>query len=193
MKTIFLAVATTSIFLAACNSGKTTNSSTQDSMIATQVPADRKDDAGEKKSSPASKLINDYLQLKNALTKDNTGDAAASGKAIATDFEGFDKAVLDEKQKKSFEDIADDGREHGEHIGKSAGNISHQREHFEMLSKDVYDLVKLVGAGQSLYVDHCPMYNNNKGANWLSETKSIQNPYLGQKMANCGVVKEELK
>jgi hypothetical protein len=37
------------------------------------------------------------------------------------------------------------------------------------------------------------MYNNNKGAIWLSETKEIKNPYLGKDMDTCGSAKEELK
>lgn len=56
----------------------------------------------------------------------------------------------------------------------------------------MYELVKSVGSGQKLYYTHCPMYNENKGADWLSETKDIQNTYLGQAMLTCGSVKEEL-
>jgi hypothetical protein len=37
------------------------------------------------------------------------------------------------------------------------------------------------------------MYNNNKGADWISEKKEISNPYLGKEMPTCGTVKEELK
>jgi len=95
-------------------------------------------------------------------------------------------------QKKSFEDIADDAKEMAEHISTNAGKIAHQREHFDMLSKDMYDVVKTFGAGQTLYQDFCPMYNNKKGATWLSETKDIKNPYLGKEMPDCGSVKETL-
>ena len=62
-----------------------------------------------------------------------------------------------------------------------------------MLSKDVYDLVKTFGAGKPLYQDFCPMYNDKKGATWLSETKEIKNPYLEQKMPTYGTVKEVIK
>lgn len=138
-------------------------------------------------------LLESYFQLKNALAEDNSSGAAVAGKAIAAGFTGFDKTSLTTAQKKSFEDIAGDAKEMSEHIGESAGKLPHQREHFEMLSQDMVDLVKLFGAGQTLYVDHCPMYNNNKGANWLSETKAIKNPYLGTKMSTCGSIKEEIK
>ncbi len=138
-------------------------------------------------------IVTAYLQLKDAFTKDNTNDAATAGKALEAAFKSFDKSALTAEQKKTYEDIESDAREHAEHIGANAGKIEHQREHFDMLSKDVYDLVKAFGAGQTLYKDFCPMYNDNKGAIWLSETKDIKNPYFGKAMSSCGSMKEELK
>jgi hypothetical protein len=138
------------------------------------------------------KIVEKYLQLKNALVKDNTKDAAASGKEIVEAMETLDKSFLKDEQKKIYEDVEDDAREHAEHIGENAGNIEHQREHFDMLSNDLYDLVKEFGSGQILYKDFCPMYNDKKGAIWLSETKEIKNPYYGKKMVTCGSVKEEI-
>ena len=133
------------------------------------------------------------MQLKNAFTKDNTNDAATAANTLEDKFKNFNKTTLSAAQKKTFEDIADDAGEHAEHIGKNGGNIAHQREHFEMLSKDMYDLVKAFAAGQVLYKDFCPMYNKGKGAFWISETKKIQNPYLGKAMPTCGSIKEEIK
>lgn len=138
-------------------------------------------------------IVSGYLQLKNAFAKDNTGDAATVASSLETAFKSFDRTSLDAMQKKTFEDIANDATEHAEHIGKNGGNIAHQREHFVMLSKDMYDLVKAFGGEQTLYKDFCPMYNNNEGAFWLSETKEINNPYLGKAMPTCGIVKEEIK
>ena len=101
---------------------------------------------------------------------------------------GFDKSLLTAEQKKVYDDIESDLKEHAEHIAKS--KIDHQREHFSTMSTDVYDLVKAFGAGMTLYHDHCPMANDNKGAMWLSESKDIRNPYFGEKMMTCGSVKE---
>jgi len=61
------------------------------------------------------------------------------------------------------------------------------------MSEDVYALVKAFGGGQSLYHDYCPMYNDGKGALWLSETKAINNPYFGKEMPHCGNVEEMIK
>ena len=104
-----------------------------------------------------------------------------------------DKSFLTADQKKVYDDIEQDLKEHAEHIGKSSGDIKHQREHFVMMSDDVYDLVKAFGGGQPLYHDHCPMANDNKGAMWLSETKEVKNPYFGGKMNECVKVQEVIK
>jgi hypothetical protein len=143
--------------------------------------------------TPLKELMSQYLQLKNALANDNGKDAATAGNGLVEAISKVDKNTFSEDQKKKYDDIADDAKEMAEHIGKNADKIVHQREHFDMLSTDMYDLVKTFGAGQPLYKDFCPMYNNKKGAIWLSETKDIKNPYLGKSMPTCGVIKEELK
>lgn len=68
-----------------------------------------------------------------------------------------------------------------------------KRKNFVFLSTVMAKSVKAFGYGnQKLYVDYCPMANDNKGAYWLSRTKEIRNPYLGQKMPTCGEVRKEL-
>jgi hypothetical protein len=52
-----------------------------------------------------------------------------------------DTKSLDAKLKK-YVAIADDAKEHAEHIGDNSGKIEHQREHFAMLSKDINDFVQ---------------------------------------------------
>lgn len=138
-------------------------------------------------------IVNGYLLLKNTLAENNTKDAATAGKILESAFKSFDKKTLNAEQKKVYEEIEEDAREHAEHIGANGGNIKHQREHFETLSKDILDLVKVFGSGQTLYQDFCTKYNNGKGANWLSETKEINNPYMGKKMSSCCVMKGEIK
>ena len=138
-------------------------------------------------------IIEDYLQLKNSLVSDNSKSAAAFGKEMFDSMVRLDKSLLTTDQKKIYVDIEEDAKEHAEHIGENEGNIEHQREHFDILSNDLYDLVKEFGSGQVLYKDFCPMYNDKKGAIWLSETKEIKNPYLGKNMSTCGSIKEVIK
>ncbi|MEP6594992.1 MAG: DUF3347 domain-containing protein [Ginsengibacter sp.] len=138
-------------------------------------------------------VVDHYLDLKNALVNNNGRDAANGGKAMANAMDKIDKSLLTAEQKKVYGDIEDDLKEYAEHIGKNAGDIEHQREHFSMMSEDVYDLFKAFGGGQTLYHDHCPMANDNKGGMWLSETNEAKNPYYGGKMNECVKVEEVIK
>ncbi len=193
MKNIFGNISIVALILIACNSNtKSTESqaAATDTNTVSHVTATVTDSGNV---TSIKDIVDSYLQLKNAFTKDNTNDAAAVATSLQSALQHFNKSTLTANQKKTFDDIQADATEHAEHIGKNGGNIAHQREHFEMLSKDIYDLAKAFGAGQTLYKDFCPMYNNGKGAFWLSEIKDIKNPYMGKKMATCGIVKEEIK
>jgi hypothetical protein len=138
-------------------------------------------------------VVDHYLDIKNALIRNSGSEAANDGKAMADAISKVDKSLLTADQKKIYNDIEGDLKENAEHIGKSSGDIAHQREHFSMMSEDVYDLVKTFGGGQSLYHEHCPMAEDGKGAIWLSETKEVKNPYFGGKMNECVKVKEVIR
>ncbi len=146
-----------------------------------------------KVSASLDGIVDNYLQLKNALANDDASAAATSAKSIMAGMSKVDVAALTPDQKKVYSNIADDLKENAEHISKNAGKIAHQREHFAMMSDDVFDLVKGFGAAKPLYQDHCPMAQEGKGADWLSETKEIHNPYLGKKMPDCGSVEAVVK
>lgn len=205
MKSIIVSLAT-AIILTACNNSNnpTANTSQNDVKNDTGITAlqqEIKDTSGAQNNMatsvatfPTKEIIAGYLQLKNALTKDDGKDAATAGNSIVATLAKVDIKSLSETQMKSYMDIADDLKEHAEHIGANAGKIEHQREHFIMMSKDMADLIKIFGnVGQTLYKDFCPMANDGKGATWISEVKEIKNPYLGSKMPDCGSVKETIK
>jgi hypothetical protein len=139
-----------------------------------------------------NEIISNYLTLKNALTKDDAKGAGVAGKTLYATFNAVNVNSIDAKLKKEYVDIADDAKEHAEHIGANADKLEHQREHFVMLSKDINDLIKIFGTKQKLYQDFCPMANDGKGAIWISEVKDIKNPYQGSKMLTCGSMKKAL-
>jgi hypothetical protein len=205
MKKIFLgfAIATTTILMA-CNSsnnksadakqGDVKNDTSTRQQATTDTAATQTSVAVGTATFPAKEIIGGYLELKNALAKDNGKDAASAGSTIVATLAKVDMKNLSREQMKSYMDIADDLKENAEHIGANAGKIDHQREHFITLSKDMADFVKAFGnGGETLYKDFCPMANDGKGATWISETKEIKNPYLGSKMPDCGSVKETIK
>lgn len=146
--------------------------------------------ADESQSAGVDQIIENYLQVKEALVNDNQGKAASAGGKLAAAFEAFDVEGTESGQQQEMIDIIEDAQEHAEHITES--DIDHQREHFEILSKDVKDMLAITGTDRNLYQQYCPMYNKNKGAFWLSESEEVRNPYYGQKMLKCGEVQEEI-
>ncbi|MUP47047.1 DUF3347 domain-containing protein [Gramella sp. BOM4] len=135
-------------------------------------------------------IIDNYLQIKNALVADDQEAAAQAGGKLVGEFEDFDQSNYSSEEQQELTDIIEDAKEHAEHIAESA--IDHQREHFDILSKDVIDMIAITGTDKKLYQDFCPMYNDNKGAQWLSATKEIKNPYFGSKMMDCGKIQKEI-
>lgn len=139
----------------------------------------------------SSDIVTDYLTLKNALVSDDQDRAAKAGEKLEGSLKSFDPSKFADNQQGELNDIIEDATEHAEHIAKS--DIGHQREHFDVLSKDIIDLLAITGSDRTLYQAYCPMYNNNKGAQWLSTSKEIKNPYYGSKMMTCGEVQKEIK
>ena len=199
MKNLIFAVAIATTTLAACNNANNKSAANKSMDDTIKVDNSMIKDATtssasiSKEDGAMKEMVAQYLQIKNALVNDNGKDAASAGNAFVASMGKMDAKSLPADKKKIWENLADDAKEMAEHIGKNADKIEHQREHFDMLSNDMYDMLKAFGRGQTLYQDYCPMYNNKKGAYWLSETKEIKNPYLGKKMPVCGSVKEEIK
>jgi hypothetical protein len=192
MKRVTLMFALIAVTFLACNNagdkpngqGKTTDTTALRPVVT---------NSRGKAESSIKDVLNGYLDIKNALANDNSEDAAKGGQKVLDAIGKTDQSSFTEKQKKDYLDVADDIKENAEHINKSSGKIAHQREHFDMLSQDIYKLAKAFNTGEKLYQDFCPMYNDSKGAAWISETKEIKNPYLGKEMSECGEVKEEIK
>ena len=210
MKKIFISgFILSAILIAACNNNTSKNDNETHDMnnmnkdtVQHAVTTDDKDvkvvpvtysNVDAKAAASIKEMVSHYLHIKNALTNDNGSEAAVGAKAMVAAISKLDKSLLTAEQKKLYDGIEEELKTHAEHIGKNGDKIEQQRSHFSMLSEDVYDLAKAFGAGQPLYHDHCPMYNENKGAMWLSEMKEVKNPYYGSKMITCGTVEEVIK
>jgi hypothetical protein len=176
------------IFSACNNNNPKSGENTVQKNDSTKVTSGNSENTGT-----VEDIISGYMGVKNSLANDNSNEAATAANGLVASVAKLNVTVLNSAQVKVFDEVKDDIKEHAEHIEKNGSNIAHQREHFDMLSQDVYDLVKTGKSVRELYKDYCPMYNDNKGASWLSEEKEIKNPYLGKKMPTCGEVKEVIK
>ena len=196
MKKIIFIFAIAATTLAACNSTGNKSTGNQKANNGTQASSqtdNAKTSSGVNNTAATKEMVIQYLHIKDGLAKDNGNDAATAAKAFVETTAKVDIASFNADKKKTWEDISADAKEMAEHIGANPDKLEHQREHFEMLSKDMYDLVKAFGGGQILYKVFDTMYNNGKGAFWLSETKEIKNPYMGKAMLNSGAIQEEIK
>jgi len=142
------------------------------------------------KNSATSAIVDGYLEIKNGLVSDDKSAATKGGESLLNAFASFNMGSLTKEQHSEYMEIIENATEQAEHIVKSP--IDHQREHFEVLSNDMNDLIALLGTEKTLYQDFCPMANNGKGAIWLSETEEIKNPFYGSKMMKCGKMQKQI-
>ena len=140
------------------------------------------------KDAKAEAILTGYFNLKDALVADDTKKAAEVASKLVVSFKDFDRNAYTGTQQMELIEIINDAKEHAEHIAKS--EISHQREHFKTLSKDITDMIVISGTANTLYEQFCPMYD--KGSAWLSTSKEVRNPYYGSKMLKCGKVQKEI-
>jgi len=198
MKAKVTAVAVIAIFLSACtgSSDNVNQNSDQDqaghmnsqNMDSNMMAHADSSDVSVIESQTASAVISSYLEIKNALVADNDRKAAMAGKNLVGAFDHIDKGQVSPGNMTAFKDIIEDARENAEHISESRGNISHQREHFELLSKDIKDLIMITGADRTLFELLCPMDENNRGGMWLSASDEVRNPYYGNETREDGKV-----
>ena len=174
------------VFLSACGNAGNKTADAKPVQTETTVAVETK------KTATIAPMVSHYLELKNALVNSNGKQAAAASQEVGKALAAMDKSSFTAEQQKVFTDNQEDLKEHAEHIGNTT-DVKHQREHFSGLSEDVFALTKAFGSGQTLYKDNCPMFNDKKGAIWLSEVKDIKNPYYGSKMLTCGKMVSEIK
>lgn len=127
----------------------------------------------------AEKLTSAYLALKTGLVKGDREMAKGQAQELVKILKNSDDEL-------------------GQSIGReaesiiAADNIGVQRENFEDLSSNMYHLVSQVDVDRDLYWQYCPMAFDGEGANWISDSKNILNPYFGDKMLKCGSVEKKL-
>ena len=207
MKTVLFSLLAVGTFaLTSCKENKEQKSTTEtsmkhdmstmsDSAAMGNMATDKEVTVTEAKKSSAdlTELYSHYTHLTFALSGDDDKEAVNTAKGILEALPKINKNGFSAEQKKEYAELESSIKEHAQHIADNAGNIDHQREHLDLMSADFYDLLKDFGTPKPVYKVFCPMYNDNKGAFWLSDSREVKNPYYGKKMASCGEVQEEIK
>ncbi|MGB8705060.1 MAG: DUF3347 domain-containing protein, partial [Gillisia sp.] len=132
-------------------------------------------------------LLNHYLNLKNALFTDDFQKAKNEVSRLS--------AIISDLNTKNIEDWNKFQKQFTSRIAimNSSEDIKGIRSSFDELSAAVIGLIKTTQPNNNLlYVQHCPMADNKRGADWLSLSSEIQNPYLGGEMPDCGNVTDTI-
>jgi len=143
-------------------------------------------------ANPLLEVYTSYFALKDALIANDGVTASSKAKEL---FKAIDKVPMDKLASdqhtvwmKYMTKLSYDA----EHI-KGVTETDHQREHFSSLSKNMFEVMKVIKPSYPVYYDHCPMYNDGKGGDWISKESAIKNPFYGNQMLTCGKIVETLK
>jgi len=133
-------------------------------------------------------IISNYIALKDAFVQ--TDIAVASEKASSTLISINAVKMSDFKQAKAHDIWMPSSKKLKDALStiKTATDIATQRQAFITVSNEMILLANSFDTNQTIYVQHCPMADDNKGADWLSTAETIKNPYYGDKMLSCGSV-----
>ncbi|CAN1498001.1 Protein of unknown function DUF3347 [Flavobacteriaceae bacterium] len=137
-------------------------------------------------------VFDNYFTLKDALVKTDGTVAATKSAALLTSIKAVKMESLKPEVHMVWMKVMNSLIEHSEHISETK-EVSHQRDHFSSLSKNMYELLKVSKLETPVYYQFCPMAKGGKGANWLSKESAIKNPYYGAQMLTCGKVVETIK
>lgn len=134
-----------------------------------------------------------YLVLKDALVASDQQAANINSGKVADAINKVDMNLIEDEVHRFWMKQLTALKAHNNKI-KVAKGIEEQRQQFDFLSQTLINTIKVFGiTDDTLYVQHCPMANNNEGADWLSSEEEIRNPYYGDKMLKCGLVKSVIE
>lgn len=137
-------------------------------------------------------VFDSYVQLQEAFVSSDANNVQQKASATTDALSKVDMTQLTEAAHNDWMSYQPAMKNALQEI-QSSENIEAQRKSFSTLSENLYKSVKAFGMGdQQAYYTYCPMAFNDEGAYWLSNTEKIRNPYFGDKMLNCGQVKEKL-
>lgn len=180
------------LFLFACNNNE------QKSQVAVEEqPVVKIASYSDAFESSFENVLNSYYALRDALVN---SDPAATNDAASALIQSANELKWDELTSVDTNNIIIPTAQTytGSINSESEGLIGEtdleaKRKAFQMISGNMFDLARTVRYSKhKVYLLHCPMAFNNTGADWLSNSTDIRNPYFGDKMLTCGAVKDSV-
>lgn len=137
-------------------------------------------DAIDKKELSA--LLASYYAIKDDLVNGNPTSASINATHFIKTLNSIDYKVISEGNTNIL--LADVT------LISDAKDINKQRAYFSNFSDNMIRLAKAIKlTDEPIYEVYCPM----KKVYWLSNDKTIKNPYYGSSMLSCGTIEETIK
>lgn len=137
-------------------------------------------------------VIDAYLGLKDALVETNPKKSLPFAGQMLQRLNAVEGLTLSGEAARFWQQQSGGMKANLKNIDNSQ-DVEEQRRQFFFLSELVIQTAKAIGGGETmLYVQHCPMAFNNQGGDWISAQREIRNPYFGDQMLTCGVVKDSV-
>jgi len=146
----------------------------------------------EQEANQLDAVFEYYFSLKDALVKSDPKSASSLAKDLLSNINTVNMNKLSIEEHAVWMKVLNDLKSNADIISTSI-NIEIQRNAFMDVSATIYDLLKVSKQETPIYYQHCPMYNDGKGANWLSKENAVKNPYYGSQMLTCGKTVETIK
>lgn len=163
------------------NHGGNTNSNME-----TMPVSSKKTTISEDAKKSLQPLFDNYFKLKNALASDDFEDAKASGVAMNNSLGKIDMNLFKGDAHSLWMQQSTALKPSLQHI-EHLDDIKAIRGKFISISNLMIAIAESFDPlSTAIYVQNCPMADSNKGADWLSLDKEIQNPYFGESMLSCG-------
>ena len=133
-------------------------------------------------------VIDAYIELKDALIKSDVLLASIKSETFRKTLE-----VIPVSQRKKINNYWFFLHKTSKEINNKV-DLAHQRKQFQVISDKLIEMIRNFDEVNSkLFVQFCPMADNNNGAYWLSKEEQILNPYYGDVMLKCGSVKQVIE
>jgi len=137
-------------------------------------------------------IFENYFTLKDALVKSDGKLTTTLAKDLLVNINAIKMDKLSKEEHTVWMKVLSSLKSNTEKISETT-SLEKQRIAFMNLSANFYDLLKVSKQDYSIYYQNCPMYNDGKGANWLSKENAVKNPYYGSQMLTCGKTVETIK
>jgi Cu(I)/Ag(I) efflux system membrane fusion protein len=134
-------------------------------------------------------LLEAYLALKNALVEGRTEQAQRAALALAREADRLAEARFATEEARRRWGAHRDTLRQLLPTPLPADSLASLRARFVYVSGQMQQVAQAFRPqGDSLFVQFCPMADDDRGAYWLSRSEAIRNPYFGDQMLTCGNV-----